>query len=173
MNKTLDTRICEVTVYADKALVMRRGVVQLTGEEQELLIEQLPITLQSESVHVRTTGTAGGQLLGVRTERISASAEIEQKIAQLTQEMGKIEEQKRQGQDLLTLLNHQRNFVKSLSNQYLERMTKFQNPEQMELSQIQELLEFVGQQYSNYSNAIGQQEIEQRQQDKQLQVLRQ
>jgi uncharacterized protein (TIGR02231 family) len=173
MNKTLDTRICEVTIYTDKALVMRRGVVQLTGEEHELVIEQLPITLQSESVRVRSTGTAGGQLLGVRTERISASAEIEQKIAHLTQEIGKIEEQKRQGQDLLTLLNHQRNFVKSLSNQYLERMTKFQNPEQMELSQIRELLEFVGQQYSDYSNAIGQQEIEQRQQDKQLQILRQ
>jgi hypothetical protein len=38
MNKTVDTRICEVTVYNDQAQVTRRGVVQLTGEEHELVI---------------------------------------------------------------------------------------------------------------------------------------
>ncbi|HEY9612154.1 DUF4140 domain-containing protein, partial [Allocoleopsis sp.] len=45
MNKTVDTRICEVTVYSNQALVTRRGVVQLTGDEHELVIAQLPVTL--------------------------------------------------------------------------------------------------------------------------------
>ncbi|HEY9665590.1 MAG TPA: DUF4140 domain-containing protein, partial [Coleofasciculaceae cyanobacterium] len=50
MNKTVDTRICEVTVYSDQALVTRRGTVQLTGEERELIVTPLPVTLQRESV---------------------------------------------------------------------------------------------------------------------------
>ncbi len=173
MKKTIDTRICEVTVYGDQALVTRRGVVELTGEEYELVIPQLPLTLQRESVRARSTGTVGVRLLGVRTERTSATQELEQKIAELNQEIGNLEEQKRQGQDLLTLLNLQRNFVKSLSSQYLERLTKFQNPEHINLNQIRELLDFVGQQYSDFSTAIAQQEKEQKQLDKQSQFLRQ
>ena len=48
--KTLDTRICEVTVYTDRALVTRRGTVALTGNERELAIASLPATLETESV---------------------------------------------------------------------------------------------------------------------------
>lgn len=173
MNKTVDTRISEVTVYSNQALVTRRGVVQLTGEEHELVIAQLPVTLLSESVRVRSSGAIKVRLLGVRTERTSATEEVAQKVAQLNQEIGQFEEQKRQVQDGLTLLNLQRNFVKSLSSQYLERLTKFPNPEQMNLNQIQELLDFVGQQYNDFSNAIAQQEKAQRQLDSKLQSLRQ
>ncbi|MEW6495947.1 MAG: mucoidy inhibitor MuiA family protein [Cyanobacteriota bacterium] len=173
MNKTVDTRICEVTVYSDQALVTRRGVVQLTGEEQELVITQLPVTLQRESVRARSTNQVGGRLSAVRTERSSTTKEVAEQLVQINQEIGEIEEQKRQGQDSLTLLNLQRNFVKSLISQYLERLTKFPNPEEMSLNQIRELLDFVRQQYNDLSTAIAQHEKEQKQLDKQLQTLRQ
>jgi hypothetical protein len=173
MNKTVDTRICEVTVYNDQALVTRRGVVQLTGEEHELVIASLPVTLLSESVRASGCGTVAVRLLGVRTERSYATEAIAQKVAQLNQEIGQVEEQKRHVQDLLTLLNLQRNFVKSLSTQYLERLTRLQEPEQLNLNQIRELLNFVGEQYSEYSSAIAQREKEQQKLDKQLQALRQ
>lgn len=173
MNKTVDTRICDVTVYSNQALVTRRGVVQLTGDEHELVIAQLPVTLLSESIRVRNSGALRVRLLGVRTERTCATEEVAQKIAQLNQEIGQIEEQKRPVQDGLTLLNLQRNFVKSLSSQYLERLTKFQDPEQMNLNQIRELMDFVGQQYNDFSDAIAQLEKEQKQLDSKLQSLRQ
>ncbi|HEY9671537.1 MAG TPA: mucoidy inhibitor MuiA family protein [Waterburya sp.] len=173
MNKTLDTQICDVTVYPDKALVTRRGVVQLMGEEHELIIAQLPVTLVSESVRVRSASEQGVQLSGVRTERISTTEVVEQKIAQLTQEIAQIEEQKRQGQDVLALLNLQSNFVKTLSNQYLERLTKFSDTESMSLTSIREFMDFVGQQYGDFSSAIAQKEKDQKQQDSKLQSLRQ
>ena len=173
MNKTVDTRICDVTVYPDKALVTRRGVVKLMGEEHELVIAQLPVTLVSESVRARSTSAVGVQLSGVRTERTSSTEVVEQKIAQLTQEIAQIEEQKRQGQDLLTLLNLQSNFVKSLSNQYLERLTKFPDAASMSLNSIREFMDFVGQQYGDFSSAIAQKEKDQKQQDSKLQSLRQ
>jgi uncharacterized protein (TIGR02231 family) len=113
------------------------------------------------------------RLLGVRTERTYIAQTVEQKAAHLTEEIGQVEEQKRHGQDRITLLNLQRNFVKSLSTQYLERLTKLQEPEQLNLNQIRELLNFVGEQYSEYSSAIAQREKEQQKLDKQLQALRQ
>ena len=173
MNKTVDTQICDVTVYPDKALVTRRGVVQLMGEEQELIIAQLPATLVSGSVRVRSVSAGGVQLAGVRTERLSTTEGVEQKIAQLTQEIAQIEEQKRQGQDVLALLNLQSNFVKTLSNQYLERLTKFPDVGAMSLTSIREFIDFVGQQYGDFSSAIAQKEKEQKQQDSKLQSLRQ
>jgi uncharacterized protein (TIGR02231 family) len=173
MNKTVDTRISEVTVYSDQALVTRRGVVQLTGEERELVIAQLPVALLSDSVRVSGNGTVAVRLLGVRTERTSSNEELADKVAQLTQDIGQLEEQKRSIQDHLTLLNLQRTFVKNLSTQYLERLTRVPAPEPMNLEQIKELLNFVGHQYSEFSNAVALAEKEQKQLDKQLQLLRQ
>jgi uncharacterized protein (TIGR02231 family) len=173
MNTTVDTRICEVTVYENQALVTRRGVVQLTGEEDELVIAPLPATLVSESVQVRSTGRQAVRLLGVQIERTHAGEAIAQKSAQINQEIGQIEEQKRHGQDLLTLLNLQRNFVKNLSTQYMERLTRIPNSEPMNLEQIKELLDFVEHQYSQLSDAIATSEKEQKQLEKQLQPLRQ
>lgn len=173
MNKTVDTHICEVTVYDGQALVTRRGVVQLSGEEHELVIAQLPGTLLNESVRANSAGMVAVQVLGVRTERNNSTGVLIEKIAQLTQDIEELEEQKRYGQDQLTILNLQRNFIKSLNTQYLERLTSLQNSEQISLNQIRELLGFVGEQYSKFSNAIAQQDKEQQQLDKQLQALHQ
>jgi uncharacterized protein (TIGR02231 family) len=173
MNKTVDTRICEVTVYDDQALVTRRGVVQLTGEEHELVIAQLPVTLISESVRASSSGTVAVRLLEVRTERTYTTEAIAPEIPSLTQEIEQLEEQKRLAQDLLTQLTLQRNFVKGLITQYLERLTKSQHPEPINLNNIKELLEFVGHQYSELSSAIATTEKEQQKLEKKLQTLRQ
>ncbi|MGQ4648143.1 mucoidy inhibitor MuiA family protein [Lyngbya aestuarii] len=173
MEKTLDTRIYKVTVYHKQALVTRRGIVQLTGQEQELVIAQLPVTLVSESVRVSVSGTAAVSLVGVRTQRNQATESFVQDIAPLSQKIEQIEEQRRHLQNLLVLLNLQRNFVKGLSNQYLERWIRSQHPESTDLNQIRELLDFVGQQYIEFSEALVEREKEQEQLDKQLQILRQ
>ncbi|MFP5273254.1 mucoidy inhibitor MuiA family protein [Coleofasciculus sp.] len=172
MNKTVDTEICNVTVYDDQALVKRRGVVQLTGEERELVIANLPVTILSESVQVSSTGCVGRRLLEVRTEQTSTREATHPKVSQLSEEISQLEEQRRQGQDVLTLLNLQRNFIKNLGNQYLERLTKSQNSEPLNLTQIGELLDFVGERWQNLSSAIAQQDHEQKQLNTQLQAVR-
>ncbi|MGB5963692.1 MAG: mucoidy inhibitor MuiA family protein [Coleofasciculaceae cyanobacterium] len=172
MNKTVDTHIQEVKVYADRALVKRRGVVQLTGEENELIVAQLPTTLVSESVRATGIGVAV-RLLGVRTERIYTTEAIAHQVLELHRSIAKIEDEKRLTVDQLTLLNLQRNFIKALNTQYLERLGKISNPEQLNLEEIKKLLDFVGQQYSDFSKGIVEQEKQQQKLDKQLQTLRQ
>ena len=173
MSKTVDTRISEITVYDDQALVTRRGVVQLIGEEHELVITQLPVTLLKESVRARSLGTVAVRLVGVRTDRTDATEALTQEIAKLTEEIGQVEEQKRACNDQLTLCNLQRNFVKSLSTQYLERLTRVPSPDLLNLNEIRELLDFVGQQYDQFSKAIATWEKEQQKLDQKLQALRQ
>lgn len=171
MNKTVDTRICQVTVYEEQALVTRHGVVKLTGEEQELVIAQLPTSLVEESIHVKSSGTTVG-LLGVRIEKTQDTELDNHELTALTQEIGQLDEKKRYVQDLLTLLNLKRNFVKSLSSQYMERLTRSHNPEPLDLDKIKDLMGFVDQQYSDLSREVAQQDLEFRQIEKQLQILR-
>ncbi|NER96342.1 MAG: mucoidy inhibitor MuiA family protein [Symploca sp. SIO1B1] len=171
MRKTVDTRICQVTVYEQQALITRRGVVQLTGEEQELVIAQLPVTLLEESIRLKSSKTNVG-LLGVKIERTQDTKQDSQELTVLTQKIGQLDEKKRHSQDLITLLNLKRNFVKNLSSQYMERLTRSHNPEPLDLDKIKDLMSFVDQQYSDLSGEIAQQELEFRQLEKHLQILR-
>ena len=173
MRKNLDTRISEVTVYSNQALVRRKGVIQLKAQEQELVIAQLPGAILSESVRASITGTTRARLLEVRTEGNFTNEPISPELAPLNAKISQLEEKKRSLHDKLTLVNLQRNFVKALSNQYLESLTNSPSSEPLNLKNIQELLEFVERQYLEFSSAIAHHEKEQKQLEKQLQLLRQ
>lgn len=67
---TVHSQIVAVTVYSDKALVTRKGKVSLSGTERELVINSLPVTLETDSVRVSGAGTVGVRLLGVNCDRI-------------------------------------------------------------------------------------------------------
>ncbi len=62
---SFEAPISAVTVYADRALVTRRGKVKLGQGEQELWLEDLPSTLLPESVRSSGRGTARMRILGV------------------------------------------------------------------------------------------------------------
>lgn len=73
--KPVETSIAAVTVYVNQALITRRGMVSLTGQEQELLIEGLPARLQPESIQVSGIGTVTVQFQGARLEPIADSTD--------------------------------------------------------------------------------------------------
>ena len=79
----INTQIVNVTVYQDQALVTRKGLAQLTGEEQELIISELPVTLEPNSVRVAGKGAVAVRLLAVRTELDFAIEPVEEKVRQL------------------------------------------------------------------------------------------
>ncbi len=62
----VDSRITDVTVYSDQAKITRKGQINLTGQERELILTKLPIFLKSESIRVTGQGSATVQILGVR-----------------------------------------------------------------------------------------------------------
>lgn len=165
--KTLATQIYAVTVYTDQALVTRRGIVTLTGEEKELAIA-LPASIQTESVRVSGKGTTLVKLLAVSTERLYAPEPVVQRVADLNRQVQQLEAQKRSVQDKLQAVQLQRNFVQSLSEKSVERLTK----QSVNLDDTTQLLNFIGQQYSQLSDAIASLEEQRLELDKQLIALR-
>jgi uncharacterized protein (TIGR02231 family) len=171
--KTIDTRICEVTVYTDRALVTRRGTVGLTGNERELAIASLPATLETESVRATGAGTAAVRLLGVRSETVFSSEPVGDRTAELTQQIQELETQKRAIDDKITARRIQLQFVEDLSQKSVRFFSSSIAKQQVGLNETGELLNFLGTNYLKYVSAIAQHERQQHELDNQIQALEQ
>lgn len=170
---SLSTQITEVTVYTDQAQVTRRGLISLTGEERELVLTGLPTSLRSESVRASGAGRVTVRLLGVRTEKIYATEPVAERVAQLTTQLQQLEDQKRSLQDRLEALRLQQNFVQGLGEKSIERISQALARQQIGLEQTNELLNFLGQRYTDYADAISGLERQGRELTSQIQALSQ
>jgi uncharacterized protein (TIGR02231 family) len=165
--------IAEVTVYTNQALVTRRGMVSLTGCVGELIVSELPLTIQTDSVRAKVSGSVPVKLLGVRTEKVFASETFARRVVQISQQIRQLEEQQRNLRDLLTSFGLQRDFVRGLGEKSVERYSGLNSPEKISLHEIEEFLDFLGQQHGEYAKTIAQREREQQEIDRQLEALRQ
>ncbi|MBU7585925.1 MAG: mucoidy inhibitor MuiA family protein, partial [Nostoc sp. TH1S01] len=172
LRKTVPTQVVAVTVYSDQALVTRRGVVALVGVERELVINSLPVTLETDSVRVSGTGTIGVSLLGVSSDRIYTTEPVAERVAQLTRQIQQIEAEKRNLQAQIDALALQARFIEGLREKTEEPFAQSLSRKNLSLSETLDFLNFLGSQYSEYAIASGDCHSQQQELDKQLQALR-
>jgi uncharacterized protein (TIGR02231 family) len=170
--KAIQSQIVAVTVYGDKALVTRRGVISLTGEERELLITPLPVSLEGESVRVSGSGTVGVRLLGVSSDRIYTTESVAERVAQLTRQIQQLEAEKRHLQAQIDALALQSHFIAGLGEKTEEPFAQSLSRKNLSLSETLDFLNFIGSQYSEYAIASGECKTQQQEIDQQLQSLR-
>jgi uncharacterized protein (TIGR02231 family) len=168
--KTVQSEIVAVTVYADRALVTRRGVVDLTGIEQELVITSVP-EIETESVRVSGTGTVGVRLLGVSSDRIYTTEPVAERVAYLTKQIEQLEAEKRHLQAQVDALALQSSFIAGLREKTEEPFAQSLSRKNLSLSETLDFLNFLGSQYSEYAIASGECKTQQQELDKQLQAL--
>jgi N-terminal domain of unknown function (DUF4140) len=82
-SQPIETQISAVTVYQDRALVKRRGAIAISSQTQALVVADLPLTLQTDSVRVSGSGAIAVQLLGVRVDHNFTTEPVEERLAQL------------------------------------------------------------------------------------------
>ncbi|MCC5642333.1 mucoidy inhibitor MuiA family protein [Nostoc sp. CHAB 5824] len=169
--KTVQSEIVAVTVYSDKALVTRRGVVDLTGIEQELVITPVP-EMETESVRVSGTGTVGVRLVGVSSDRIYTTEPVAERVAHLTRQIQQLEAEKRHLQAQVDALALQSSFIAGLREKTEEPFSQSLSRKNLSLSETLDFLNFLGSQYSEYAIASGECKTQQQELDKQLQALR-
>jgi uncharacterized protein (TIGR02231 family) len=171
VRKTVPTQVVAVTVYSDQALVTRRGVVSLTGVERELVINSLPVTLETDSVRVSGTGTIEVSLLGVSSDRIYTTEPVAERVAQITRQIQQIEAEKRNLQAQIDALALQARFIEGLREKTEEPFAQSLSRKNLSLSETLDFLNFLGSQYSEYAIASGDCRTQQQELDKQLQAL--
>ncbi len=115
MRLELNAPISDVTVYPDRALVTRRGSVEIPeAGEHEVALGRLPRTLAPASLRASGRGSAAAQLLGVDLgdEYHAAAPEedtraIQAEIERLTRELETLEQR-------LSMLDQQRRWLNTL-----------------------------------------------------------
>jgi uncharacterized protein (TIGR02231 family) len=171
-NRIIESRIKAVTVYTNQALVVRHSQIELTGAEQELIIEGLPLSLQQDSVRSRGVGSVPVKILGVQTEQVFSSEPIEQRIAEINQEIQAIAAEIEKLENQIFGINLQRNFVQKLGDKYLERFSSLQPPNEVNLDEISRLLGFIGSQDLSYASQVTEYKREKAYWEKQLEAWR-
>lgn len=167
------SQITNVTVYGKQALVTRRGSIELSGADQELVVADLPTTLKPDSVRVKRQGTTPVQILAVRTDRVFATESITPKVADLESQVKDLQEQKRGLIDRKATIQLQHQFVESFSLSAVSKFSRSLAQQETGLTEIEALLNFLGQQHGNYSTSITELIQEEQALDEQIAVLRQ
>ncbi|MEO0536421.1 MAG: mucoidy inhibitor MuiA family protein [Cyanobacteria bacterium P01_A01_bin.123] len=168
----VETEIVAVTVYPDQALVTRQGTVTLTGQELELIVVGLPASLKPQSLRVGGSGVANVRLLSVETEKVSMELDQVTQLETLRKQLQQLEERYRHIKDHIASLQLQQQFVQGLSERTIETYAQGLAQQQLDLSQTQLMIEFLGDRHRHFSTAIAQQEQAKYRLDQQLQTIR-
>ncbi|MFB2771243.1 mucoidy inhibitor MuiA family protein [Pelatocladus sp. BLCC-F211] len=173
VRKIVASQIVAVTVYSDKALVTRRGLVSLTGQEKELVITPLPEIVETESVRVSGKGKVAVRLLEVKCDRMFSTEPVAAKVAHLTQQIQQLELEWQHLQAQIDSLALQSSFIQGLREKTEEQFSISLARKNLNLSETLDFLNFIGSQYSEYAIATTECKTRQKELDKQLQALRQ
>jgi uncharacterized protein (TIGR02231 family) len=173
MRQIVDTQIAEVTVYSDRARVTRRGKGTLAGQEQELAIVGLPMTLQTESVRATGAGTVAVRLMGVRTEKVFSTEPVGERVAQLTKAIQQLKKRKRLIHNQLASRQLPRRFIQILTEKSVQHFSRSLSQKTVGLNETDEFLNFLERRYRADSDAIAQYREEQQKLDRELEILQQ
>ena len=168
MKKNINAAIAKVTVYTDRALVTRQNTISLTGNESELVLSKLPLTLLQDSIRVTGKGTSAVAILGVRVENVFTAEAAVESILQLDRQIQTLRTQQASLENQLSSRQLQLKFIEQLSEKSKTQYAISLSKQQVSLEEVQALLDFMGEQHLHYGDRII--ELKQQQQDLKNQI---
>ncbi len=172
-SKTVETQITAVTVYTNQALVTRRGAVELTVEDNILVINHLPVTIEADSVRVSGSGRIAVRLSGVSLARTFTSEPVAARVAQLTQHIEELESEMSYLRSQIDGLALQSRFIEGLREKTEDPFAQSISRRNLSLSETLDFVNFLGSQYTEYGIATRDCTNRKNEIEKELQALRQ
>src|SRR6266516_4067084 len=112
----IEAPIREVTVYSDRALVIRRGKVELEAGEHDLRVHNLPQFLR-DSLRAAGRGTAGIRILNVDVTTAFRSRPPEAALVTLQDELERLTQKQQLLEARKSALNDRRQWLRALGEQ--------------------------------------------------------
>lgn len=144
---TMETRLSEVTVYTDRARITRRGAVHLQAGEQTVSVDNLPASLQDDSVRAGGRG-AGVRILGVEVVRQFVTEAPEANVAELQKELEALQDQDTALSDEEGSISARLDFLKSLRESIATALPRGVSSGRSKLEDAQSLVDYVGQEWA-------------------------
>lgn len=107
----LPSAIGAVTVYQDRAVVTRSASTELSAGEHELVLENLPASLQENSLQVSAKSTGQASLLDVKVRDAFNADTVNERVRTLQEQVRKLEGQMAELDDESAVLDNQRELV--------------------------------------------------------------
>ncbi len=118
MRLTLDAPIVEVTTYPDRALVMRRGSVDVEAAGvHDIVLSGLPQTMARESLRASGRGSARAQLLGVDLSMAYHAQTPDDAIRELESAIDRLDHELEANEQRGQAIEQQRSWVNTLGEQ--------------------------------------------------------
>lgn len=144
---SIESRIAEVTVYTDRARITRRGAAHLQAGEQRVSLENLPATLQDDSVRAGGRGE-GVRILGVEVIREFVTEAPEANIAELQKQLEALQDQDATLSDEDGAISAQLEFLKSLRESTATTLPRGISLGRSKLEDVQSLIDYLGQEWA-------------------------
>ncbi|MDQ3931202.1 MAG: mucoidy inhibitor MuiA family protein, partial [Chloroflexota bacterium] len=144
---TMESRIAEVTVYTDRARVTRWGSVKLQAGEQRVTIENLPVTLQDDSVRAGGRG-AGVRILGVEVVRQFVTEAPEANVAELQKQLEALQDQDTALADEDAAIGAQLEFLKTLRESTASTLPRGISLGRSNLGDVQSLVDYLSKEWA-------------------------
>ncbi|NJK63888.1 MAG: mucoidy inhibitor MuiA family protein [Synechococcaceae cyanobacterium SM2_3_1] len=172
LQPSISTQITAVTVYANQARVTRKGIIQLTGQEQQLLVPGLSNLLRPNSIRVSGSGEIPVRIYGVEMQYSNTTDPPQEQVAQVKRQLEDLEDQHQRLENHLAALHLQQTFLQQLLEKSVDRFARGLAAQQISLEQTQQLLGFADRHYPNVANAIWLEVKEQQLLQEQIQICR-
>ena len=145
------SKITEVVVYPDRALVNRAAPLDLKPGIYETVFSHLPITLMDESLRVSGKGSAEVKLLSVEAKTSFLEKSPEETVRVLEREIEELKDKEKVSLDELGVLKAKREFFSSIKLYSAEQLSKEIVTKEPKVEEWKKLVQFVTDGYSEIS----------------------
>ncbi|MBI4358468.1 MAG: mucoidy inhibitor MuiA family protein [Candidatus Omnitrophica bacterium] len=143
------SKIADVTVFPDRALVTRRVQLDLAKGMHEVRIGSLPPTLEEDSLAAKGKGEAKVTLFGARL--VTTQLEVPQpaRIREIAEELKKLKDREQALKDRKAVLNEKREFLASIKAASTEQIGKEIVTQHPSIADVAELLNLLDRELSS------------------------
>jgi uncharacterized protein (TIGR02231 family) len=117
------SKIDRVTVYQDRANVVRKAEVELDAGVSEIIFSKLPLGIYEESIRI-STHNKGIKILGISRKEVAVEKPISDRIRELEEKIQGLKDERKAYEDTINVLNNKEEFLKNLRASYSEKISK-------------------------------------------------
>lgn len=139
----VSSRITEVTVFSDRALVTRQVSVRLSGGVQTVKLSNLPGMIEQESVSVRGKGDSKITLYGAALQVIQLEEAQSPEVVKLEKELQLLQDKRQSFENSKLVLKNKLKFLESIQASSSETVGKDLVTQQPALKDVSEVMAFV------------------------------
>ena len=139
----VDSRIAEVTVYSDRARVMRETSIQVPKGITVLAFEKIPGWIDESSIRASLAPANGGSILDVRAQREYLARSSDEKIVAAEEDVRGIEDQIAELDDQLAVLEARSKQVENIRAFSLEKLPRDTAVRQVKVEEYGAVVDYI------------------------------